>query len=72
MPRYRILFADDSGHGTYKDVESNSLAHALWEVAKQDGYGMTLVDTMELPGKSNLYSQPFHVNLSPNWESEED
>ena len=70
MPRYRILFRDENT-SNFVDVESNSLAHALWEVAKMHGYGMDLVDTMALPDKSNSYGNPVHVNLYPEWTKDE-
>lgn len=71
MPqRYRMLYSDNDGNNSFKDVESNSLAHAVWEVAKE--CGGTLVDTMILPSKENSYGVPAHVNLYPNWQKDDD
>lgn len=71
MNRYRFLYKVN-GHGSYMDVESNSLAHALWEAAKRitldESSDAELVDTMTLPSKGNSYQEPVHVNLYPNWE----
>jgi hypothetical protein len=69
MSRYRIMYQDTAGNGHYKDVESNSLAHAIWELSKELSTG-SLVDTMVLPSKENSHSFPTHVNLYPNWEHE--
>jgi len=73
MNRYRILY-NVNDQGKYRDIESYSLAHALWEVAKlisiEESTGAELIDTMTLPSKGNIYDNPIHVNLYPNWEQD--
>ena len=68
--RYRILYNDASGNH-FRDIESNSLAHAIWELGTELCSGK-LVDTMLLPSKENSHSQPVHVNLYPEWEKNND
>jgi hypothetical protein len=65
MNRYRILWTDASG-SHFRDVEGNSLAAVIWELAKELCTG-TLVDTMGLPGPSTSIKTPQHVNLYPGW-----
>jgi hypothetical protein len=74
MSRYRIVYRnklpENVTTGEFVDVESNSLAHALWETAKEFGHGAELVDTMVLPSRENTFAFPYHVDLYPNWEKE--
>lgn len=68
MNRYRILWKDDGGACHFQDVEADSLAHAIWELAK--AVGGELVDTMALPSTENSYGVPYHVDLYPEWVDE--
>lgn len=65
MARYRIAYRDINGQGRYQDVEATSLAHAVWDLAKDAGGD--LVDTMVLPSIDNSHKDPVHVNLYPDW-----
>lgn len=69
--RYRIVYKDHGGRGCYRDVESNSLAHAVWELAKELCGSGELIDTMQLPSKETSSKVPVHVNLYPDWTPEQ-
>jgi hypothetical protein len=70
MPRYRILYKDSEGN-KFRDVEGNSLAHVIWELATEVCTGK-LVDTMVLPSKDDSHMTPWHVDLYPEWEKDSD
>lgn len=66
--RYRILYKDGNNN-FFRDVESNSLADAIWELAKELCTG-TLVDTMLLPSKETSIRDAIHTNLYPQWSTD--